>query len=89
MLLVRGIENCPDIGSHFPLHTLPRHILAGILLQMKLTALPRNAAEFHSVQGDFLILQIDAIGEDFFTGVPVILKTEIMVAGNEDLVGVG
>jgi len=41
----RGIEYGLDINRNFPLHALTRHILAGILLQMKLTALPGNTTE--------------------------------------------
>ena len=51
--------------------------------------LPRAAVESHAFNCNFLVLQIDAVSEYFLTGLSVLLEAEIMVAGDDDLVGVG
>lgn len=40
-----GVEDGSDICYHFSLHTLAGHILAGVLLQVKLATLPGDATE--------------------------------------------
>ncbi len=51
--------------------------------------LPGAAVESHPVNSNFLVLEIDAVGQDLLAGFSVSLKTEIMVAGDDDLVGMG
>ncbi len=51
--------------------------------------LPGTAVELYAINCDLLVLEIDSVGEGFFTGCFIFLKTEIMVAGDDDLVGMG
>jgi len=51
--------------------------------------LPGAAVELDTVDDHFLVLEIRAIGQELLAGFPVILETEVMVAGDDDLVGVG
>jgi hypothetical protein len=39
------IEDVSDICRHFPFYDLTWHVLASVLLQVKLTVLPGNAPE--------------------------------------------
>jgi hypothetical protein len=40
------IEDGSDIGRNFPLHSLSRHILTGVLLQVELATLAMDTAEY-------------------------------------------
>lgn len=51
--------------------------------------LPGGAVELDAIFSHFFILEVDAVGKDFFTSFPVTLKAEIVVAGDDDLVWVG
>ena len=45
LIPIRGIEDRPDIRRYLSPHPFSGHILAGILLQMELAALPGNPGE--------------------------------------------
>jgi len=51
--------------------------------------LPGTAVELDTVNDNFLVLEIGAVRQELLAGFPVLLETKIMVAGDDDLVGVG
>jgi len=51
--------------------------------------LPWAAVELDTVNDHFLVLEVDAVGQELLAGFPFLLEAEIMVAGDGDLMGVG
>ena len=51
--------------------------------------LPGAAIELDTVNDHFLVLEIDTAGKKLFAGFSVFLEAEIVIAGDDDLMGVG